>query len=428
MRQRIVTVTVLTALLSIVLFGVPLAIGVSYYFRLHERTELRRVAFAVASAAPDNLVSGVKLTEPQHTGFAYQAGLYDKRATLVSGHGDPEALPIVQSAIAGKTVVRTVSGRLAVAVPVRDAGTIIGAVLATARPFDARDITIGWLVMTGLALGVLAVTWVVARRQARFLAAPLEQLSAQAELLGDGDLQAGSVRSGISEVDSVYQAMDLAATRLKLLIERERAFSTEASHQLRTPLTNLSLTLDRALVAPDPRPEIGASLAIVARLDETVTDMLRLARGSRTAAAIDLDRLYQHIAARWDIAPHDPTREIRLVIEPDVPIGLMSASAARQIVDVLIDNAAQHGIGTVTVTARNAQGVLAIDVMQAGPPLERQPQDLFASGDAGSPGIGLRLARTIARSEGARLIVSSSDPTTFTVLIPTRRSDEAGAC
>jgi signal transduction histidine kinase len=424
MRRRIVTLAVTTATLAIILFGIPLALGMSYYFRLHERADLLRVAYAVASAAPDNLVSGVRLDALGAADSRDQVSLYDRSGRLVSGPGVAHGESLVHTAIEGRVGSSTTGDRLAVTVPVGDGGRTIGAVLVTASAYDRAEILYGWLALGGLAAAVLVIAWAVARRLSRRLAAPLERLAAHAEMLGDGRPVPHREWSGVAEVDSVHRTMVRSAARLERLRERERAFATDASHQLRTPLTRLFLTLDSALAAPDPTADIKHSLAIVSRLDETVTDVLRLAGGDAPAETIAPERLLDDANARWDAAKHDMSRRLHRVTIPGAPAGRASAHAVRQIIDVLIDNAAEHGTGDVTVTVRDAQGALAIDVSQEGPPMQQSAQELFS----GQLGLGLRFARKLATACGARLIFSSPDPTTFTLVIPTEHpADTTGS-
>jgi signal transduction histidine kinase len=82
----------------------------------------------------------------------------------------------------------------------------------------------------------------------------------------------------------------------------------------------------------------------------------------------------------------------------------ISESALRQILDILVDNASIHGRGTVTVSARELQGGLIIDVADEGDGVG-DPQSIFErrrSGGGGT-GIGLALARSLAQAEQGRL-------------------------
>jgi signal transduction histidine kinase len=99
-----------------------------------------------------------------------------------------------------------------------------------------------------------------------------------------------------------------------------------------------------------------------------------------------------------------------------------SAAAVRQILAVLVDNSVQHGAGTVTVTARDAGGALAVDVSDQGSGLAVPADQLFARRAPGASGhgIGLALARSLAEAEGGRLSVTRVAPPMFTLLVPAR--------
>src|SRR2546423_223166 len=74
-----------------------------------------------------------------------------------------------------------------------------------------------WAVMLGRAAVAIALTWLLARRQARRLAAPLESLAATAQQLGGGDFSARTRPSGIPELDAAGRALNSTAERLGAL-------------------------------------------------------------------------------------------------------------------------------------------------------------------------------------------------------------------
>ncbi|MCY0930240.1 ATP-binding protein [Streptomyces sp. H27-H1] len=90
-----------------------------------------------------------------------------------------------------------------------------------------------------------------------------------------------------------------------------------------------------------------------------------------------------------------------------------------QILDILLDNARRHGSGTVTVSLRDLGSALALDVADEGTPV-LDPKAVFARGATTGPGsgIGLALARELAEAAGARLALSGTGPTRFTLLLP----------
>jgi signal transduction histidine kinase len=227
---------------------------------------------------------------------------------------------------------------------------------------------------------------------------------------------------GIEEIDSVNVSVNRTAERLGALLDRERAFTADASHQLRTPLTGLRLQLEAALDQPDAdlRSAICDALATTDRLETTIDDLLALARSTALQVEpLHAESLMDEVRERWHPRLAAEGRPLRLVVVGQ-PTGQISTSALREILDVLIDNADRHGSGTITVTVRALDGAVAVDVLDDGPALLIDPGTLFerrAPGENGH-GIGLALARRIAEAQGGRLRLTSSDPPTFTVLLP----------
>jgi signal transduction histidine kinase len=247
-------------------------------------------------------------------------------------------------------------------------------------------------------------------------------LSETATRLGEGDFDAQSSLVGIKEIDSVSRSMNEMATRLGSTVKRERAFSSNVSHQLRTPLTALRVTIEAALDEPtgDARGALRDGLTAVDRLQTTVTDMLMLSRDGRHASRpLDVAKLLAEVRDRWSPYFRSAGRTLQIDNRDVQAAASMSDVAARQILNVLVENAAQHGHGTVTIRIRDAESTVAIDVSQDGPSLDRNAQ-LFVR-DANRPrgrGIGLSLARGLAESEGSRLNLTNTDPPTFTLMIP----------
>jgi signal transduction histidine kinase len=313
-------------------------------------------------------------------------------------------------------------GDLVFATPVTDNGVLVGVVrAATPRTEFYLRTGLTWLAMLGLAVAALALTWLVARRMAARLAQPLEQLSAAARRLGEGDFTVRASRAGISEIDSVGRALDTTAQRIGAMLDRERSFSANASHQLRTPLTGLRLQLEAALETPDAdlHAAIRGGIAEADRLERTIDDLLVLARDTGSGAeTADLDELLTEIEEGWRGLLATRGRELRVVTR-GAPAPRASAAAIRQILTVLVDNAVTHGAGTVTVTARDAGDALAVDVADEGPGID-PAHEVFArrrDPDSGH-GIGLALARSLAEAEGGRLWLSAPAPPTFTLLLP----------
>lgn len=273
-----------------------------------------------------------------------------------------------------------------------------------------------------------------ARRVAR--RSPPGGIVRKARRLGDGDFTTRTRRAGIPpEIDSVGADLDTTAERIGALVARERAFTADASHQLRTPLTGLRLGLETALDDPDAdlRQAIDAAIRSADGLHRTVEDLLALARDVRSDdPLVDVHEIIDDTDDHWRRTLATQKRALKVEVGPGPVLARASAAAIRQILGVLLDNAVVHGAGLVTIRLRDAAGALAVDVIDEGDGITGPTPDLFArrSNRGGSPpggyGIGLALARSLAEADGGRLTLRDTRPTTFTLLLPGPGAEPAG--
>jgi signal transduction histidine kinase len=259
------------------------------------------------------------------------------------------------------------------------------------------------------------VAALVARALAGHLSRPVDALAQAAARLGEGDFSARAGRSGVAEVDAVASTLDTTGARLGQVLARERAFSADASHQLRTALAGLRLRLEAARLLPgaDQGQAIADALAEVDRLEATVEQLLALARDAGVARdRLDLSRVVEAVEQGWRGRLGASGRPLRFQLEGGLPPVRASEAAVLQILDVLVGNAAEHGSGTVAVRVRAAPGGLAIEVGDEGPGVAGDPERVFArrAGSVDGHGIGLALARSLAEAEGGRLLLQRPVP------------------
>ncbi|MDQ3760343.1 MAG: HAMP domain-containing histidine kinase [Actinomycetota bacterium] len=425
MRTRIVGLAVLAAVLAIGLFGVPLAAGVLKYAVSDKRTELLREANDVARGVTADVLREQMPIYELDRQDGIRLAVYVDRGRLIRGIGPEGGDEQVHRALRGEINTGDFNGDLVVAVPVTHDSDVIGAVRAASpRAAVYRQVAVVWLAMLGLAGLAIGTVWLIARRQARRLARPLEELSDAARRLGQGDFSVRTTPADIPEIDSVGSALNSTAGRLDDMLARERSFSADASHQLRTPLTGLRLRLEAALDPPgqDLRHAITDGIAAADRLEQTIEELLALARDTRSSSAtpLDLRGLLNEIEAGWHDRLAAQDRALRMAVDPQAPVSLASTAAVRQVLTVLLDNAATHGSGTVSVAVRNAADALAIDVSDEGAGITTPEPELFTrrSRLADGHGIGLALARSLAEAEGGRLRLTRPAPPTFTLLVP----------
>ncbi|MFI9358494.1 HAMP domain-containing sensor histidine kinase [Streptomyces lydicus] len=430
MRRRILRAVVVAVVCAVVLFSVPLAVATLRLYRQNEMGELEQLADRVAVTVPSDVHHPRDPMELPRLEAGTWVGVYDDRARLVMGAGPAHGDGPVSEALAGQVSSRRLGDRLVAAVPV-GSGERVRAVVQASSPADGplHRAALTWAAMLALAAVAVGVGTMLGTRSSKRLARPLESLAETAGRLETGDLSARAARSGLPEADEVASALNRAAERIEELLRRERAFSADASHQLRTALTRVRLELEGALAeedggagapapgpsdaraARDPRSALRAALASLDAMEDMVDDLLALARDLPEQAPLDVQVLLADAERRWHGELAAVGRPLRISVEGDVPEAVGSARAGRQVLDVLLANALAHGGGTVTVTARDAAGVLAVDVEDEGPGLP-EGADVFArrrAGDTGH-GIGLALARSLVDAEGGRLMVSRRAP------------------
>jgi signal transduction histidine kinase len=420
MRRRVQQVAVVAALIAVVVFGLPLAVAVRQVYLDDERRELTRVAERAASSVSAEALRGrdpVELPSPER---GTTVGIYTAIGIRMDGRGPSHADAATTRALRGSVTDASTGGELVVAVPVREGERIVGAVRAAA-PVRAAMVRAAWTwaAMAGLAVLAVGAAALVARRQSGRLARPLVALATAARTLGDGDFTVRAPRSGVPEIDTAAAALDDTAGRLGGLLERERAFSANASHQLRTPLTGLRLILESASGGGEAelREASGRAIEAADRLERTIDELLALSRaGSSSARPLDVDAVLDDLWNSWVGQLGAGGRALRTARDQELPEAHASSAAVRQILGVLVDNATVHGRGTVTVRARDAGDALAFDVEDEGRGPARD-SDLFVRGRApDGHGLGLALARALAEAEGGRLVLSRG--ARFTLVLP----------
>jgi signal transduction histidine kinase len=415
------TVALSAVLLAIALFGIPLAGAIQRTITGEERNELEQLGLRGAVAvSPGYRHDLVELPPAQADQMLAVYTVAGRRVTGV-GPGRTD----VRSVVASRQVASTdTSTQREVLVPVTSGERLIAVIRAASdRSSLSHRIWWAWAGLGLLALFATAGAGVLAAAQSRRLSRPMVALERAATELGDGNFAVDTERSGVPEIDRAAASLDRTARRLADLLTRERAFSVHASHQLRTPLTTLRLQLETGLQGDSDALVAAATAAISSadQLEQTIDDVLALARGSDgRGRGFDVDELFDEVRQRWHGTLASADRPLRFIVD-DAVSSNASWAATRQILDVLVDNAVQHGSGAVTLRARESGGALAIDVMDEGTAHDRLATAVTGRLDsaAGGDALGLPLARSLAEAEGGRLLLAGQEPhTQLTLLLP----------
>jgi two-component system, OmpR family, sensor kinase len=290
-------------LLAILALEVPLALNVSD--RINAEVKAQAASEAQLVAASSSGREGAALNRIVRTAARQLGGrviVVDEQGRLVADSAGPGLVgesyadrPEIEQALATS---RTAQGRrqsdtldqevLYTAAPIVDTGDL-GAVRITqsVEPIDERvrrDVLgLAAVGLAALAFGLL-FAWVLAS----ILSRPLRGLAAAARRVEAGDLDARAEPGGATEQREVAEAFNDMTDRLSRVLEAQREFVANASHQLRTPLTGLRLRIEAAaLKAGDPAlaSELDAAEREAERLARLVTSLLALAReGDRPGA------------------------------------------------------------------------------------------------------------------------------------------------
>lgn len=278
-----------------------------------------------------------------------------------------------------------------------------------------------------LMVGAVAVIAgaAMASWQANRLAAPLVYLAATAEQIGSGQTRPRIELSGVEEIDLVAEELVRSADRMAARLSAERQFAADASHQLRTPLTALTMRLEEISMSTtqdDVRAEAEASLEQIERLVGVVDELLgrtRRALGSGTEL-VELEDVLAQQRAEWGPAFAKAGRS--LVIDATDVTVFATPGGLSQVLATLIENSLHHGDGTTAVVARESgpHHAIVVEVRDEG---EGVPEDLaprifersVTSGKG--TGLGLALARDLVTADGGRLELSQRAPAVFSVFL-----------
>ena len=411
MRRRLLFSTLAVAVTAVVLFGLPLAFVLIRLQTNAAHQLVQRDATTVARTLQNRLRSGLP---PDPTDAAAAAHSLPDRSVSISRDGGP---PVTFGGPPGPGDVitaRAVTKNFKVTVVADDS-------VATEGVTEA-------LVVTGsLALLAVAVAVGLAMFQARRLARPLQELAGAADRLGSGDAGPLGRRYGVAELDRVAEGLDESAQRISDMLTAEREFAADASHQLRTPLTALSMRLEEMVAAADQpavvREEGAAALVQTERLAEVVSQLLGRTRspagGSRKRVSID-DVVAQQVV-EWDPAFRRKNRKLEVAGDKNLR-AYGKPGTLSQVIATLLDNALVHGAGTVTIRTSRTPNSVVIEVRDEGKgvPAELVPRifERSVSGKPGGTGLGLALARSIAAADGGNVVLVRPKPAVFALFLP----------
>ncbi|MFJ4369426.1 ATP-binding protein [Streptomyces chartreusis] len=419
MRRRLIQSTLAVVLVVIAVFGVSLVIvetrTITSTAQERVDTEAVRLASIVDSRLLGDETVDAKVLREQVQGDRYaEIRIPQKPVIQVGTEPTGDVISATETGEEGETVT-----------------------VQEPRSSVTREVGRTLLIIAAVALLAVIAAVLLAVRQANRLASPLTDLAETAERLGSGDPRPRHKRYGVPELDRVADVLDSSAERIARMLTAERRLAADASHQLRTPLTALSMRLEEITLTDDPdtvKDEATIALTQVERLTDVVQRLLTNSRDPRTGSAVtfDLDEVIQQQLAEWRPAYRSAGRAIVSSGKRHLK-AVGTPGAVAQVLAALIENSLMHGGGTVALRTRVTGNQAVIEVTDEGPGV---PADLGARiferaiSGRNSTGIGLAVARDLAEADGGRLEMLQAKPPVIALFLsrtqPPKKPQESG--
>jgi signal transduction histidine kinase len=432
-RERLGTVRARTTLVAVIVVGAALVVAAIAMVVLLRRSLTGQVRSAAILQAQSVAEEEVRFR--QASGAGIPVGDEDEQFAQVLDPQDGRVLDSSANVRNTAAVVRLRPGETAriETTPFEDDPFLVVAITAMTQSGQPRTVIVGRTLdsvgeSTSAVVGLLAagvplllllvggMTWLSVGR----VLAPVESIRAEVEAISTAELHRRVPDPrGRDEIARLATTMNHMLARLQAGQTRQRRFVSDASHELRSPVTTIRQQAEVALTHPDGTSTQELSEVVLeeaARLQRLVEDLLLLAKLDEgtlhlRAVPVDLDDLLFETAER-------------LRGTTDLHVDTSGVSAGRvlgdrdqleRLVRNLADNAARHARRTVALSVRQEgdQTVLAIDDDGEGiPPSDRariferfKRLDEARDRDSGGSGLGLAIVAEIASAHGAAIEV-----------------------
>jgi signal transduction histidine kinase len=416
LRARMAATALLVSTLTaaVLVIGVQVLLARSNDATAHSRLVTRAQA-AAATVVRDR--SGLRILDERSSVLDQNVWIFDSKAALIDGSLSQPALQRSVRRLAAVPQSRQVTeGEVAFyAVPVERGGQRVATVVAAEylEPYELAERHSLWLsLLLGTATVVVATAaaWVAA-------SGSLRQVRAMSDLADEWREHDLSARfdpgAGGDEIAHLGRTLDLMLDRIVDALAAERRLSDEIAHELRTPLSVILAEADlaRTSASPSQREGLDGIYQAALRMRDSIDTMLAVARAHAGAE----DRAT--VGELLETLGLPPSSYDGLVLAaPAFPL----AAAVRP----LLDNAERHGAGTPRVEVSRDGGTVVIAVLDDGPGVTADEiEAVFEPGHTTSSdgaGLGLPLARRMARAVGADLVARPGPGGRFEVRAPAR--------
>ncbi|MFJ8942355.1 ATP-binding protein [Streptomyces sp. NPDC102395] len=330
--------------------------------------------------------------------------------------------------------------RLVVASPVIRDGDVV-AVVVTDSPTGAMRSRIlhGWLVIGAGEVAAMLLAIGAALRLTGWVLRPVRVLDATTHDIATGRLKSRvAVASGPPELRRLARSFNEMADNVEDVLEQQRAFVADASHQLRNPLAALLLRIELlAYELPEGNEEIASVQSEGKRLAQVLDDLLDLALAEHTEADLrvtDIGALTAERVAAW--APTAEAKGVRLVGDCPPTTAWADPVTLSSALDAVIDNAVKFtpegesvavavacdGDATTVVVTDNGPGLTDEELTRVGDRFWRSGRHQNIKGS----GLGLSISRTLLAAGGGSLTYEHHEPSGLRVTVSVPRSRPTG--
>ena len=306
-----------------------------------------------------------------------------------------------------------------VSVPGHQGGRVVVGLSVVAQERLQHEVLIGSLVLAAL---VLLAGGLATRGAVEGALRPVGQMTASAEDWGAHDLDRRfALGAPRDELTALAATLDGLLGRIAASRRHEQRFASEVAHELRTPVAGLRARAELALGARGPDAEaerveaLRAVVADAARLDREIDALMAVARRELdpSAGTVDLAALAREVD------------DVAVVAPQGLPAAEGEPEVVRRALAPLVENARRHARERVSLEVSAAGGMVRLAVRDDGPGLDPalgerafEPGARGTATDGNGAGLGLALARRLARSCGGDVVSGAGPGGCFVLQLP----------
>lgn len=316
-------------------------------------------------------------------------------------------------------------GRIVVASPVVRDGDVVAVVVTNSPTGEMRSRVLqGWLLIAAGEAAAMLLAVGAAFRLTGWVLRPVRVLDAATHDIATGRMNSRvAAAGGPPELRRLARSFNEMADNVEDVLEQQRAFVADASHQLRNPLAALLLRIELlALELPEGNEEIASVRTEGKRLAQVLDDLLDLALAEHAAADLqisDIGELAAERVASW--RPLAEEKGVRLTAEgPAAVTAWADPVALSSALDAVIDNAlkftpagetvevavASHGAATTVVVADRGPGLTEDELERVGDRFWRSNRHQNVRGS----GLGLSISRALLLAGGGSISYERNEP------------------